>query len=286
MFVSPAITPLLGYRPEELTGAPFSKLVPPDQLDRARHRITDRRAGPRAARRVLLELLKKLQPTGPDSARVQAEVSAKGLYDARRHYTGTLGLIRDMTGHLAQTETIQRLETRLLESDRHRAIAQRLTSLSHELHAPLSAMLTQSQLLLETIREAQLDTRLESLTAQAREASACGNALAQAVVDAGLAEDQLGRVIAETLAPLAHLNIVQHHDTTGLSDVGSSRNIWVRIIQIVVIQAIRQMAARHTIHRLDIFTQTVTATGTPINPAPGLFPAPAPREVEILIQES
>jgi len=46
------------------------------------------------------------------------------------------------------------------------------------------------------------------------------------------------------------------------------------------------MAAHHTIHRLDIFTQTVTATGAPIDPAPDLFPAPAPREVEILIQES
>ncbi|MEK7301515.1 MAG: PAS domain S-box protein, partial [Nitrospirota bacterium] len=286
VFLSPGITALLGYQPEELTGAPFSKLIPPDQQARAQHRINDRRTGPRAARRVLLELLKKPQPTGSNQVRVQAEISAKGLYDARRHYTGTLGLIRDMTGHLAQTETIQRLETRLLESDRHRAIAQRLTGLSHDLHRPLSAVLTQSQRLLETIREAQLDTRLEALTAQAREASACGNALAQAVVDAGLAEDTLGQVIAEALAPLAHLNIVQHHDTVGLSDVGNSRNIWVRIIQIVVIQAIRQMAARHTIHRLDIVTQAVTAAGTPIDPAPGLFPAPAPREVEILIQES
>ena len=33
VFVSPAITGPLGYTPEELTGAPFSKLIPPDQLD-------------------------------------------------------------------------------------------------------------------------------------------------------------------------------------------------------------------------------------------------------------
>ncbi len=286
IFISPGVTALLGYQPEELTGIPFSKLIPPDQQARGQHRINDRRTGTRAARRVLLELLKKPQPTGSGPARVQAEISAKGLYDARRHYTGTLGLIRDMTGHLAQAETIQRLETRLLESDRHRAVAQRLTSLSHDLHKPLSAVLTQSQRLLDTIREAQLDTRLETLTAHAREASTYGDALAQAVVEAGLTEDQLGQVIAEALAPLAHLNIVQHHNTTGLSNLGSSRNVWARIIQIVVIQAIRQMAARHAIHRLDIFAQTVTAIGTPIDPAPGLFPAPAPREVEVLIQES
>ena len=286
VFVSSGVTALLGYQAEELTGAPFSKLIPPDQQARAEHRINDRRTGPRAARRVLLELLKKPQTTGSGPARVQAEISAKGLYDVRRHYTGTLGLIRDMTGHLAQTETIQRLETRLRESDRHREIAQRLTSLSHDLHRPLSAVLTQSQRLLETIREAQLDTRLETLTTHAQEASAHGDALARAVVDAGLAEDTLGQVIAEALAPLAHLNIVQHRNTTGLSTVDSLRNIWVRIIQTVVIQAIRQMAARQATHRLDLFAQMVTATETPIDSAPGLFPAPAPREVEILIQES
>ncbi|SPP66778.1 PilZ domain-containing protein [Nitrospira lenta] len=286
VFISPGITALLGYQPEELTGAPFSKLIPSDQQAHAKYRINDRRTGPRAARRVLLELLKKHHATDSGPTRVQTEISAKGLYDARRHYTGTLGLIRDMTGHLAQTETIQRLETRLLESDRHRAIAQRLTSLSHDLHAPLSAVLTHSQRLLETIREAQLDTRLESLTVQAREASAYGDALAQAVIDAGLTEDTLDQAIAEALAPVAHLNIVQYRDTTGLSDIGSVRTIWVRVIQIVVIQAIRQMAARHTMHRLDIVTQIVTATGAPIDSAPGLFPAPAPREVEILIQET
>ena len=79
VFVSPAITGLLGYTPEELTGAPFSKLIPPDQFDRARHRINDRRTGPRAARRVLVEMLKKAQPSEPDLVRVQAEVSAKGI---------------------------------------------------------------------------------------------------------------------------------------------------------------------------------------------------------------
>ncbi|MCC6141464.1 MAG: PilZ domain-containing protein [Nitrospira sp.] len=286
VFISPGITVLLGYQPEELTGTPFSKLIPPDQQARAQYRINDRRTGPRAARRVLLELLKKPQPTDSDQTRAQTEVSAKGLYDARRRYTGTLGLIRDITGHLAQAETIQRLETRLLESDRHHAIAQRLINLSHELHKPLSAVLTQSQRLMETIRDAQLDTRIDALTAHAREASACGDALAQAVVDAGLAEDALSQVIADALAPIAHLGIVQHHNTTGLLEVGNARNIWVRIIQIVVIQAIRQMAARHTIHRLNIFAQAVTATGAPIEQTPGLFPNPAPQEVEILIQET
>ncbi|ULA62859.1 MAG: Methyltransferase domain-containing protein [Nitrospira sp.] len=286
LFISPGITALLGYQPEELTGVPFSKLIPADQQTCAQYRIDDRRTGPRAARRVLLELLKKPQLTDSDQARVRTEISAKGLYDARQHYTGTLGLIRDMTGHLVQTETIQRLETRLLESDRHRTMAQRLSNLSHELHTPLSEVLTQSQRLMETIRDAQLETRLDALTAHAREASACRDALAQAVVDASLAEDTLRHIMTDALTPIAHLDIAQHHDTTDILDVGNSRTIWVRIIQIVVIQAIRQMAARHAMHRLNIFAQTITATRISIDQAPSFFPEPTLREVEILIQET
>jgi len=286
VFVSPAITPLLGYTPEELTGAPFSKLIPPDQLDRARHRINDRRTGPRAARRVLLELLRKPQTAEPDLARVQAEVSAKGLYDTRRRHIGTLGFIRDVTGQIAQTESIRRLETQLLESNRHLAIAQRLTSLSQDLQTPLTAVLSQSQLLMETIREAKLDTRLEALTAQAREASEYGVALAQAVIDAGLAEDTLDQVIDEALAPLAHLNIIQRHPTVGLPAFHGARKTYVRVIQIVVTHAIRLMAARQAVHQLQVSAHAVSATGTRIASAPRLFPAPAAREIEVLIQET
>lgn len=286
VFVSPAITALLGYTPEELTGAPFSKLIPPDQLDRARHRINDRRTGPRAARRVLLELLKKAQPSDPDLGRVQAEVSAKGLYDSRRRHTGTLGLIRDVTGQIAQTETIQRLEARLRESDRHLAIAQRLTSLSQDLQTPLTAVLTQSQRLMETIREARLDTRLETLAAQAREASACGDALAQAVVDAGLTEDTLDDVIDEALAPLAHLNIVQRRAAAGLPAFHGPRGTYVRVIQIAATHAVRLMAARRTVHQLKVTAYAVSATGTRTAATPRLFPAPAAREIEVLIEET
>lgn len=286
VFVSPGITGLLGYTPEELTGAPFSKLIPPDQLDRARHRINDRRTGPRAARRVLVELLKKAQPSEPDLVRVQAEVSAKGLYDSRRRHTGTLGLIRDVTGQIAQTETIERLEARLRESDRHLAIAQRLTSLSQDLQTPLTAVLTQSQRLMETIREARLDTRLETLAAQAREASACGDALAQAVVDAGLTEDTLDDVIDDALAPLTDLDIVQHHAAAGLPAFHGPRATYVRVIQIVATHAVRLMAARRAVHRLQVTAFAVSATGTRLASPLRLVAAPATREIEVLIQET
>lgn len=286
VFVSPAITTLLGYRPEELTGVPFSKLVPPDQLDRARHRINDRRTGHRAARRVLIELTRKPQLTETELARVQTEVSARGLYDARRRHTGTLGLIRDVTAHHTQADSIQRLETRLRDSDHHLAMARRLADLSRELHTPLSAVLTQSQRLLETIREARIDTRLEALTVSAREASDYGDALAQAVKDARLTEDTLNTIINEAMAPFAHLNLVQCHEMADLPPFHGSRQLCVRVIQTVLVNALRQMAARQAVHLLAISTQTITATGTRIDPLPGLFPAPAAREIEVLIQET
>ncbi|MEQ1794695.1 MAG: PAS domain S-box protein [Nitrospira sp.] len=286
VFVSPAITPLLGYTPEELTGTPFATLIPPDQLDRARHRINDRRTGPRAARRVLLELLRKPQSDEPDRARVQTEVSAKGLYDARRRHTGTLGLIRDITGQIAQADTIERLEARLRESDRHLAIAQRLTSLSQDLQSPLSAVLTQSQRLMATIREAQLDSRLEALAAQAREASEYGDALAQAALEAGLAEDTLDAVIDEALTPLAQLKIIRRHAAIGLPVFEGDRQSYARVIQTVVTQAIRLMTVRQAIHQLEVSAHAISETGTRISLAPRLFPDPAAREIEVHIQET
>lgn len=284
VFVSPAITMLLGYRPEELTGVAFSTLIPPEQLDRARHRVNDRRTGARATRRVLIELLPKPQAMEAGLARVQAEVSARGLYDARRHHTGTLGLIRDVTGQLAQTDTIQRLETRLRESDHRLAMAQRLADLSQELHAPLSAVLTQSHRLLETIREARIDTHLEALTVSAREASEHGDALVQAAEDAGLTKDTLNEIIKDAITPFAHLNIVQRRNTAGLPAFDGCREPHVRVIQTVVTNAIRQMAARRTVHQLQISLQAITGTGT--DASPGLFPSPAVREIEVLIQET
>jgi len=286
VFVSPAITALLGYRPEELTGVAFSKLIPPDQLDRARYRINDRRTGARATRRVRIDLLPKPQAMEAGLVRVQTEVSARGLYNVRRHHTGTLGLIRDVTGHLDQADTIQRLEARLRDSDHRLAMAQRLADLSRELHAPLSAVLTQSQRLLETIREAQIDTHLETLAVHAREASEYGDALAQAVEDAGLTEDTLNEIIKEAITPLAHLHIVQCHNATGLPAFDGRREIHVRVIQTVVTNAIRQMAVRQAVHHLHISLQAVTATGAGMDASPGLFPAPAAREIEVLIQET
>lgn len=286
VFVSPAVTPLLGYTPEDLTGVPFSQLVPPDQLDRARHRINDRRTGARAAHRVLLELLRKPQATEPNLARVHTEVSAKGLYDVRRRHTGTLGLIRDITGPIVQADMIQRLEGRLRESDHQLAIAQRLTTLSHHLHSPLSAVLTQSQRLLKTIREAQLDTQIEALTIQARVASEYREALAQTMHDAGLIERTLNDVIDEALAPFAPLDILQRRYADGLPVFQGSRETCVRVIQIVMAHAIRQMATRRVIHQLHISTQMLPATDTLTDPSPHCLVIPTPQEVQVLIQET
>ena len=289
VFVSPSVTPLLGYAPEELVGAPFARLVPPDQFERARHHIHDRRTGARAARRIALELLSN--PSHPNGlpARIEAEISAKGLYDVRRRFTGSLGIIRDVTERRAQAEKIARLEARLDEADRLLNMAARFSTLAQDLQTPLASVLTQSQHVLKILRDAQLDARLESLTIQATEAAQRGDVLVQAVQEAVPATANLHQMIDDAIAAvtpsLLESNLIERHYAAVMPPYTGSRDLVVAAVQAMIVQAIRQMAARGTLHRLAISTAAVTSTGTPIEPTPRLFPEPTPHEIEIAVRE-
>ncbi|MFO0705565.1 MAG: PAS domain S-box protein [Nitrospira sp.] len=289
VFVSPSVTPLLGYAPEELVGAPFARLVPPDQFKRARHQINDRRTGARASRRVAIELLSNPSHPSGRPARIEAEVSAKGLYDVRRRFTGSLGIIRDVTERRAQAEKIERLEARLQETDRLLSMATRFSALAQDLQTPLASVLTQSQHVLRILRDAQLDARLESLTLHATEAAQRGEALVQAAQESAPAVVSLNKLIDQAVAAitpsLLEAQLIERHYAATVPPYTGARELVVAAIQATIVQALRQMAARGTLHRLDISTTALTSTGTPIEPTPGLFPAPIPHEIEIAVRE-
>ena len=136
VFLSPSVETMLGYTSEELTGSPYSTVVPTDQLQRAHHRFDDRRTGARASRLVEIELVSKASPAGQAATRIRTEISAKGLYDFQRRFVGTLGLIRDVSKRYGLETTIRRLEEQLRESDRLADMARRLSTLSNIFRFP------------------------------------------------------------------------------------------------------------------------------------------------------
>ncbi len=92
VFVSQNVSSILGYSPDELIGVQYSALLLPADREVAARRFDERRTGARATMSVPLRFL--LKTTGPSSQQVATmEVSAKGLYDRRSNFVGTIGVV-------------------------------------------------------------------------------------------------------------------------------------------------------------------------------------------------
>jgi PAS domain S-box-containing protein len=290
IYLSPSITDLLGYSPEELTGAPYTSIVPPDQLQRTERCFNDRRTGGRASRRLEVELVCKSTPDSPSRLRVRAELTARGLYDPQRRFLGTLGLLRDLSQRRRQEDTIRRLEQQLHENDRVVAVAQRLSTLSGELQTPLTAVLTQSQQLLGAIRDARLDEQVESLMLHATEAVRRGEefsrTLAEAAVQQPTVNDVVEAVLASTHPPLLNTDRIECRYASSLPPFTGNRDHLAQLLHILLSHSQRYVTAVGSHHRLRISTAAVSASGARIEPAPTLFPPSPPVEVEIHIEET
>ena len=180
VYLSPTVTSLLGYTPEELAGKHFSMLLPPTQETPAKYRINERRAGSRSTFHLELRLLGKASAPHKDR-QILMQVTAKGLYDARHRYMGTVGLLHDLSHEQEQSGKLLELETRLEEAGRRLAVSEQANFASQNLQQPLSALLQDSHQLLTTIQNIRIEQHLERLTLHATRASELGQELSQAL---------------------------------------------------------------------------------------------------------
>ncbi|MBX3330574.1 MAG: PilZ domain-containing protein [Nitrospira sp.] len=288
--LSPFAAEMLGYTQDELLGTLYSDLVPQDQQDRARHRFNDRRTGTRAARRTELDLIRKSSSGKPGHTRVRVEISARGLYDVDRRYLGTLGLLHDISHQRRQTRTIDQLEHRLRESDRLLAIGQRFSTLSQNLHAPHTALYSQSQLLLKTIRDAHLIEQVDSLATYAAEAAHLGKELVQITTEIITGRDTINDIIETVLAqpPFTPADTEWIERDYGQNPPPFTGNLdsMMNLLRILLTHARRYVAAIGTPHRLRISTKTRNETGVPIDQEISLLSQTTAAEFEIHIQET
>ena len=289
-YLSPPVAELLGYAPDELVGAPYSVVVPPDQLGRARHHFDDRRTGARACRRIEVDLVRKAPPDKPASTRISVEMSAKGLYDAHRRYRGTLGLLHDISRRRDQAEIIQQLTRQLQATDRLVAVAQQLSTLSKNLRTPHTAVLAQSQQLLTAFREAGFIEQVESLMSQAAEAVRLGEALTRAVTEAAIhretINDVIDAVLAATRPSLLDTDRVVRDYAADLPPFTGDRDPTMRLLRILLLHAQRHATIVGGHHQLKISTAAIGPTGARMEAVPTLFPPAPPTEVEIHIEET
>src|SRR6267143_5925427 len=288
--VSPGIVTLLGYSPDELIGLPYTILVPPGQESVARYRLNERRSRARDTSRLELTLREKPKQDNKPLT-LTAEVSARGLYDTLRRFLGTVGLIRDLSQPKQQDTTIHRLRQQLRHRDALLALAQRVTLLSQHLHDPLASLLTQSQQLLTTIRNARLDDQAETLARQAAEATKLGALLAQAFHER--AEGALGHTINDILDDILMSTTPAIVDGAGIirqfsshlpSLVGDHEQV-TKLVHHLLNYAQTYLLTVGRAHRLIVSTRAVGSSSISAD-APALFPLAPPAEVEVELLES
>ena len=290
VYVSPSVTKMLGYPPEELVGTPYSTVIASDQLDRARHRFDDRRTGTRASQNIPIELTPKSHPQQPNPTRIKAEITAKGIYNSQRQHLGTRGLLRDISNQREQEETIRRLTHQLQQTDQLVAAGQRLASLSKELESPQSNILIQSQELLDTIRNLRLIERVENLARYAEQASRLRETITHAAIGSDIRRQTINGIIESVLASIHPTLIdesrIERVYAKTLPSFTGQYEIIIQLMRILLSQALRYMTVAPTHHRIRISTGAISAEDLKLTPTTSPSPSIVPVDVEILIEQT
>jgi len=181
--VSETLPALLGYRPNELIGRPYSTLFSETEQQLARFRFNERRTGGRAIKEFGLTLQGKAAAEG--MLQMPAAVSAHGLYDASRRFLGTIGLIRNLSGRREEEASASERRQQRQRVEEVQTILRQMTDLSQGLVQPLSALLHESQQLTDILRESRILDRLHRLTGQAAASVELAQRLARLTSSAG-----------------------------------------------------------------------------------------------------
>jgi len=157
-FVSPQITRILGFRPEELVGRRMGGRT--DPADRT------------AMLEMFDDLLSQRLPSGEIEYRTQHKngawrvfrASARPLRDENGRVTGVIASARDITEQ-------QRLQQQLIQTERLAAMGQMIAGVAHELNNPLTAILGVTEMLRDQSQEETATRQLDLAYRQARRAA-------------------------------------------------------------------------------------------------------------------
>jgi ubiquinone/menaquinone biosynthesis C-methylase UbiE len=218
-------------------------------------------------------------------------VNARGLYNPLRRFLGTVGLIRNFSQPIQQDITIHQLRQQLLHRDVLLGLAQRVTLLSQQLRDPLASLLTRSQQLLKTIRDARLDDQAETLAGHAAEATKLGAQLAQTLheKEGGALGPTINEVLDDVLMSTAPVivdgaGIIRQFSSHLPPLVGDREQVTKLALQLLNYAQTYLLRVGRA-HRFILSTRAVGHSSISTD-APTLFPLAPPTEIEVELLES
>lgn len=159
----------LGYSEQDLIGAHYSKLVHPDDRHAAGRRFNERRTGARASRKIALRLLMKPDRAN-QSASLEIELHATGLYSRHQQFLGTLGLAHEKTERTQERASLHLTEEELHRLQRLEALAPSIAQAADKLNPPLAAILNDTERLLKQVQDLRIEEHLQAVHGQASQA--------------------------------------------------------------------------------------------------------------------
>ncbi|MDF0645899.1 MAG: PilZ domain-containing protein [Nitrospira sp.] len=281
---------LLGYAPEELVGTPYTTVFSPKDHAAAAFRFNERRSGSRTTQGI--ELLFRGKPSADQREKVvSAEVRARGLYDPHRRFLGTIGIIRNLTSDRAGRHAVQGSISGTTGGDMPRTVIHQFISLSEEIVRPLEALRQEAQILLDTVRSANLEDKLVGLVEQSTAAGTLRNRLVE-LMHTTAEQSAVGRTINDLIEDaLASLAVHSAWPLTVTTDYASQLPLFsgdhVQTVECLrqLLSAVRTMlAASGRSRTLGIRTGVVGQAAEGAGPV--LFALPPQSEIEIECLES
>ncbi len=144
VFISPAIYKYT-KSPQDLLGRPIFDYVAPEDRDRARGRLNERRTGERATVDLEIRLLLTLEDQEAEESLRFFSISAEGIYQNNipdpKEFLGTQGIVKDITER-------KRLERQLIRAQKMEVVGNLAAGIAHDLNNILSGLVSYPDLLL------------------------------------------------------------------------------------------------------------------------------------------